>query len=178
MEFDRAKFAELLLYVADRSTDDHDFGATKLNKILFFSDFLAYAERGEPITGAIYQKLDHGPAPKALLPVQEELIRDQAATIVPKARYNFTQKRLTALRQPNLEFFSAEEISLVEQVIQALDGANASDVSRFTHEWPCWQLTEIGEDIPYFTVYLFPPALPAAAVEFGVKLAALHGLAA
>lgn len=31
--------------------------ATKLNKTLYFADFLAYAELGQPITGMDYQKL-------------------------------------------------------------------------------------------------------------------------
>jgi len=35
------KFQELLLYVAARCEGAPTFGATKLNKILFFADFLA-----------------------------------------------------------------------------------------------------------------------------------------
>ena len=33
---------------------DSKFGATKLNKILWWSDFLACAQRGKPITGIEY----------------------------------------------------------------------------------------------------------------------------
>jgi len=38
-EIDERKFKELILYVADKCSDDPDFGAVKLNKILFYSDF-------------------------------------------------------------------------------------------------------------------------------------------
>ena len=34
------KFRELILYIAQESEGDPNFGATKLNKILFFCDFL------------------------------------------------------------------------------------------------------------------------------------------
>ncbi len=40
------KFAELILYVSQKSTFDSTFGSTKLNKILYFSDFLAYGKLG------------------------------------------------------------------------------------------------------------------------------------
>lgn len=171
MEFDEHKFGELMLYIADRSVDDPDFGATKLNKILFFSDFMAYEQFGKSITGAVYQRLDHGPAPRHLLPVQAELIRNRDAFITPVSRYNFTQKRLTALRECDLSLFSSEEIALVSQVMDALQGKNAAQVSAISHRFDGWKLADDGEDIPYFTVYLRPPKLTETAVELGLSVA-------
>ena len=55
-KFNEGKFKELVLYIASRCERDPTFGAVKLNKELFFSDFWAYAEFGEPITGAEYIK--------------------------------------------------------------------------------------------------------------------------
>jgi hypothetical protein len=171
MEFDEQKFAELMLYVADRSVDDPDFGATKLNKILFFSDFSAYEKFGKSITGAIYQKLDHGPAPRHLLPIQAELIRKSHACITPVSRYSFTQKRFTALRESDLNVFSNEEIALVSQIIDTLQGKNAVQVSEMSHRFDGWKLADDGEEIPYFTVFLQPPQLTAEAVEKGMTVA-------
>ncbi|HZQ34888.1 MAG TPA: hypothetical protein VFD32_03070 [Dehalococcoidia bacterium] len=51
-EIDSRKLGELILYVAEKSSDDPRFGATKLNNILFFSDFLAFGQLGRSITGA------------------------------------------------------------------------------------------------------------------------------
>ncbi len=55
---DRTKLGELMLFISKRTAEDRRFGATKLNKVLFFSDFLAYRLLGDPITGAQYRKLD------------------------------------------------------------------------------------------------------------------------
>ena len=44
------RLLELILYVAEKCQDDPKFGATKLNKILWWADFLAYAQHGTPIT--------------------------------------------------------------------------------------------------------------------------------
>lgn len=171
MEFNSDKFGELVLFIADSSVDDPNFGATKLNKILFFSDFLAYEQLGAPITGATYQRLEHGPAPRALLPIQAQLIANGDAVITPVARYNFTQKRLTALREPNIAIFSNEEIALVAHVIEILQDRNAVECSEMSHRFAGWQLAEDGEDIPYFTSFLQPPKLTAAAVERGQAVA-------
>jgi hypothetical protein len=154
-EFDRDKFAELVLYIADQSVNDPDFGGTKLNKILFFSDFLAYAKLGSPITGASYQKLKFGPAPRALLPVRGELEAQGDLAVAPKAA--FTPQRLIALRPPALERFSAAEISLVDHVIKALDGVGAKAVSDFSHEFCGWQVAAMGEDIPYASFFWDDP---------------------
>ena len=50
-EYDERKLKELILYVADRCEADPTFGAIKLNKTLFYADFLAFASTGKPITG-------------------------------------------------------------------------------------------------------------------------------
>jgi hypothetical protein len=141
------KFAELMLYVAKVCADDPKFGATKLNKILFFSDFLAYRKWGKSITGATYQRLDHGPAPKCLLPVQQHLRRDRSLAIQEIDRYGLKQKRPVALRDPNLDAFDADEIALVNEVVKALHDANAADASELSHGF-WWHIAKAGEEIP------------------------------
>lgn len=39
LRYDETKFTELLLYVAGRLADDRAGGATKLNKVIFFTEF-------------------------------------------------------------------------------------------------------------------------------------------
>jgi len=63
------KFRELILLICARSQGDKKFGATKLNKLLFYSDFCAYLSFDKPITGQQYFKLPNGPAPKRLKPI-------------------------------------------------------------------------------------------------------------
>ena len=153
--FDPAKFRELLLYVARRSEDDPTFGATKLNKILFFADFLAYGMRGRSITGATYQRLPRGPAPRELLPQQRALTQAGDAIVSEGMRFNFPQKRLTAIREPDKSVFEDEELEIVEQLLVALRNHNASEVSALSHyEVRGWQLVDDYEDIPYTTVFL------------------------
>jgi len=141
------KFAELMLYIAKVCEDDPNFGATKLNKILFFSDFSAYRKWQKSITSATYQKLAHGPAPQCLVPVRDRLISDGSLEIREVDRYTRMQKRPVARREPNLDAFTANEIALVDAIIDAMKDANATAVSEASHGF-WWQVAEIGEDIP------------------------------
>ena len=70
------KLKQLILYVSQKYAGDSEFGSTKLNKILYFSDFLFYANTGKPITGVTYQRLPYGPAPRRMKPVSMEMINN------------------------------------------------------------------------------------------------------
>jgi hypothetical protein len=153
------KFRELVLYVARETQDDPRCGRTKLNKILFYSDFLAYRSLGEPISGQRYQKLEHGPAPRGLLPAVEDMQADGACAWQERDHFGFALRKLIPLREPDLSVFSGPEVDLVRQVISELWELNATEVSDLSHRFVGWQVTAYGEDIPYETVFVEQPRL-------------------
>lgn len=160
-EYDEAKFAEMVLYAAEKLDGDPSFGATKLNKVLFFSDFFAYQELGKPISGAEYQKLPHGPAPRRLLPVQRALEESGDAKLIQRNYLGKVQKRLAALRDADVRVFEPAELKVMDQVIDALEGARAVDVSRVSHDVSIgWQVAKVSEAIPYQSVFIRPREAP------------------
>ena len=168
------RLGELILYVAGCCDGAESFGATKLNKILFYADFIAYARSGEPITGTEYQKLKHGPAPRQLKPVERGLLLRQDAVIQERKHFTKVQRRLVPLRDPDLDLFTGSEIAIVDEVIAALRNHNAVQVSELSHQLAGWQLAEIGETIPYHTALIpdndWQP--DEEAIRFGAELAA------
>lgn len=153
---DDAKLKELMLYVASKSERDPDFGVVKLNKILFFSDFMAYRLRGRSITGQPYMKLDRGPAPRYLVPIRRGLCESGSAALKSRDRFGLQQDRLFALREADLSLFSADDISLVDYVIEAFHGLNGTDVSDLSHQLLGWQAVPLKADIPYETALVVP----------------------
>lgn len=147
---DGEKFRELILYLSLLSERDPAFGATKLNKLLFFSDFLAYLLLGEPISGEEYQCLEYGPAPRRLLPVTREMKAQGWIAQRKRAFYGLEQQRTLTLREPNLDAFTPQEIDLINQVVDALSDKNATQVSELSHMFvPAYECAEYGETIPY-----------------------------
>ncbi len=109
-----ARLQELILYLAQMSEGDPSFGAVKLNKILFHSDFAYYLSHGRSISSQEYQKLNDGPAPKQMLPVLEELKVKSALAIADRIYFGHMQKRPVALREPDLTEFSGQEIAALD----------------------------------------------------------------
>lgn len=174
VEFKEDKFKELVVYIAERTADDSSFGDTKLNKALAFSDFLAFAYFGEPITGASYQKLQFGPAARKLLPLRRELIRENAVKV--ETRGGYVKSRITvAKRAPDTSLFSQDELDLVDEVLDALSSHSAESVSELSHRFFAgWNIVDPYEDIPYETVFISNRPAPPRAIERGRELAATH----
>ncbi len=149
MKPDDEKLRELILYICSRSEGDERFGATKLNKLLWLADFTAYLRFGQAITWQEYQALEHGPAPRSLLPMMDQMERDREIATRTEPYYDRPQKRTLALREPDLSKFTAQEIELVTSLIREWWGKNATEISEASHGFMGWKLAERGETIPY-----------------------------
>jgi hypothetical protein len=172
-QFEREKFIELLLYFSKRGIDEGlVIGSTKLNKLLFFTDMRAYTELGEPVTGARYFRLEFGPAPRAMLPVRQELIdanqvelkghdpTDWNDVIIPK-------------REPDLSLFSRDELRIANQVFDEMRPFNATAISDYSHlKSAGWRVMVDEEDIPYEAAFVMTDPAPPEAIERGRRLAA------
>ena len=154
---DHTKLKELILYISQKCQDHDKFGKIKLNKILFYADFVSYARRGRSITNETYFKLPMGPAPKKMKPVADEM--EKSGDMVLQKRFSLSkpQERWIPMREPRLEEFDGFEISLVDEVIDALKDRNADQVIELSHQFMGWQLVREREDIPYQTVFLRDP---------------------
>jgi hypothetical protein len=164
------KLAELILYISKLSEDDPKFGATKLNKILFFADFSQFRKKRKSITDDTYQRLENGPAPKHLVPVRERLCKKNWLAIQNTVYHGKKQKRLVALRDADLSLFKAEEIALVHSVIKALADKDGKAVSTLSHDFIGWRLAKNGEEIPYSVALVTPRELTASETAYGLKL--------
>ena len=155
-EFDSDKFRELIVYVAKESEEDPRFGAVKLNKILYYSDFTAYRQLGRPITGATYRKLSEGPAPAQLLAARRELTESGDASVEERPYFTGVQLRLVISdrRIPDVELFAPGELEIVDSVIEFFEGKTAREVSDFSHREPGWVIADEREVIPYETAWL------------------------
>ena len=176
-QFDEEKFRELVLYIAERCQEHPFFGATKLNKILFFSDFIAYDQLGVPITGAEYTALEYGPGPRQWLPIKYEMLSDSEIKILSVGN----QQRVLAQRSPNLERFSPGERGIVDVVIEALENKDAESVSSLSHLFLGWRaaraeclVTGATTTIPYETVHVSNESLSQSEVKEGQVLAERH----
>ncbi|MGD2059276.1 MAG: Panacea domain-containing protein [Acidimicrobiia bacterium] len=168
------KTAELVLLVAKHTEDDPTAGSTKLNKILYFAEVSHLRRTGQPITGSEYQKQPHGPTLRRMPPVVRQLENEGAAKEVEEDYFGYAQKKLVALRDPDLSGFSAIEIESVMDMIRQFWGKSAKEVSDISHEDPGWRAVDIGETIPLELAFVTQPEVTEAIRERARQLASDH----
>lgn len=177
---DQARLRELILYVAKRSSSMTRFGLIKLNKIIWRADFTAFLERQVPVTGRAYQRLRLGPAPVEMPPILGEMQQDG------DLQFNFlvlgqdsegrdiVEKRPIALREPDLRWFSADDMQFVDRAIEhyrPMTGMEASDDSH----GPAWSTREDSDPMPYEAALFSIRALGAEQLDRIKSLAIERG---
>jgi len=165
---DRLK--ELSLYIAEKSKDDPSFGAIKLNKILFATDFYFYGFTGRAITEAKYVHRNNGPVPRRMPLIIESLKTEGRAKLEDTTYFGYSQKRLVPLMGANTSMFNEGELSFVDQIISHFRSYNGTQLSKWTHDLSPWLATEDGEEIPYCSVFVLNP-LPVekAGISWAMK---------
>jgi len=148
MPFDREKFKALVHYIAWKAGKRDWFGATKLNKVLWFVDARLYVLTGTSATGETYIREKFGPVPKHIMPVRSELEAEG------KIRVNRQDNlvRIVATQPPNTNLFSEQELQVVNWWIDHIDGNHtAQSISDETHDY-AWDIAKMGEELPLYAV--------------------------
>lgn len=171
------RFRELVLYISQSYANDPKFGAMKLNKALYFCDYLVYGITGKPATGMEYQKLANGPAPRKLLPIRNNMVKrgdlGLQEVLLPDGR---VMHRTVNLRAPDLSVFTASEISLIDKILYSLRPINSRILSGMTHGMMGWKIAEMKETIPYETIFVSDKPLTQFDKERAFEVAQEYGL--
>jgi uncharacterized phage-associated protein len=132
-------------------------GRVKLHKVLYFSDFLRYLEKGEPLTGEDYLKQKFGPAARHLNKALRDLERLGALKVETQPFHGFVKYTFTSLKMPTTNRLSEDEIALLREVIDFVCGQTATQISELSHAEP-WAMVDMGERIPYYAAFGMVPS--------------------
>ena len=128
-----SRLKNLLLYVLGQMGETFQ---TKMNKVLFYIDFLSYRERGMAISGLAYQAIEFGPVPQrwdrvysAFDEVEEQLRLVQGQECMS----------LKAGAEADMSVFSDAEKAIVDQVCGKFKDMTSRAVSKLSHEESAWK---------------------------------------
>lgn len=172
---DEKKLKEMIIHIAMKSSCDQRFGSTKLNKLLYACDMLAFAHLGHSISNTTYVKREFGPTPKRMPAVLDELRASQGIAFEQRPVGAHTQNRPVALRNPDYSEFESSEIALIDNIIDCFEEHNATSISNWSHELAGWRLAEYEEDIPLSTVFVSDRDITEAEIQHGHMLASKYG---
>lgn len=138
------------LIVASCDDDPHRLGATKLNKICWYSDSCAYRGTGAAITIERYVKRDRGPVPNSMLHALREL-EAEGKILVRISDHPIFKKRLYfSLKKPDTSSLSDDEAEIIKFFTKEIcDNHTANSISALSHD-VIWEAARDGETMPLY----------------------------
>lgn len=148
MHFEREKFENLMHYVIWKTSGKDGFGATKLYKVLWFSEAKAFILHKHPITGAVFVRDQHGPVPQIARQIRNELVSEGAIS----ESHIGKQWIFRSLKPPVRSFLSGTEREIVDYWIKHVDEEHtAESISDFSHNYG-WEIASQGEILLYHSI--------------------------
>ena len=151
------KFKEVLLYILNKVGSKPNIGESVLYKLLYFIDFNYYEKYEEQLIGATYIKNNYGPTPKEFIIIIEKM-QDKKEIVKFVGKYfHYPQRKYLPLRTPDLSILKANELKMIDEVLEKLSDMNATQISEYSHKDVPWLTTDDGEIIDYESVFYRTP---------------------
>lgn len=109
---------------------------TKMNKLLFYADFIHYRRHGYGITGLHYRALQYGPVPESWGTLYGSLRGvDMEEFVYPSGQSGV---RLESASAPDKDGLTESETETVERVCSLFANMSAGDISATSHLEKAW----------------------------------------
>jgi len=131
------KFSEMVVFF----TEKLEPWKTKLNKLLFYADFIMYKQSGFSMSGVQYRAIPMGPVPNNFNSIFEYLANKQELDIYYT---NFDnggtgeQFMPNANKTFNKELFTESELQILESVAERFKNTSTNEIIEISHREKAW----------------------------------------
>jgi len=146
VNFNSEKIINLILYIAEKTKG---IFATKLNKLLWYIDFIHFKEYSISITGSVYKHLPHGPVPdnyKWIIVAAEEKGLEEEEIIYPSGKGGILYVSSAHIDD---SYFNKDEKKVVDFALNYFEGYNCKQIREKSHDEKAYVETADGDSISY-----------------------------
>lgn len=117
---------------------------TKMNKLMFYADFLNYKKTGYSLSGAHYRAIVMGPVPNNYSSLYEYVANQDEIDLITHpfnngVGYEFRSRNDRAF---DPELFNEDELAVLENVATFFKDTSTPDIIEFSHKEKAWQQNE------------------------------------
>ena len=127
------KLKNILLYFIEKG---NGVFFTKMNKLLFYTDFLAYRMMGKGMTGLAYKAIAHGPVPLRWDRIYS--FYDDIDQEIVQFKDGRVGTMLVSKLSPDIADFSDDELNILEYVYQRFKNETPTQISGTSHHEEAW----------------------------------------
>jgi len=128
---------------------------TKLNKLLFYTDFLMYKRTAHSMTGISYKAIPYGPVPAEYDKMYVKLCDDDKINIKPIAFSDGNYGEKIIGREHATEDFNAIELDVLSSVLELFKSSTTKEVVDISHNEPAWIENEPTRNVISYQKYAF-----------------------
>lgn len=140
------KFTEMVVYFSEKMEPFK----TKMNKLLFYADFLMFKQSCFSISGVRYKAINMGPVPNNFQSIFEYLANNDEIDIVytqfPQG-YIGEQFKARKDRTFNDTLFSETELKILEKVATVFKSTTTNDIITLSHLENAWKKNEKDKNV-------------------------------
>ncbi len=139
------RLKNLLLHILEQMGETFQ---TKMNKVLFYIDFLSYRERGMAISGLAYQAMEFGPVPQ-----RWDRVYSAFDDVEQREKLLQGQECLSLLANGTADMsgFSAGEMAVIDKVCELMKKMTSREASQMSHKEPMWNAHVEKQDLIPFS---------------------------
>ena len=135
------KFTEMVVYFSEQIQPFK----TKMNKLLFYADFLMFKRSCFSISGVRYKAIDMGPVPNNFQSIFEYLVNKEVIDIyTTEFPQGYTGEQFKAKKERHFkaDLFSVEELAVLEKVATVFKSTSTNDIIELSHLEDAWKKNE------------------------------------
>ncbi|MCX6807851.1 MAG: Panacea domain-containing protein [Patescibacteria group bacterium] len=134
----RKKFQNSVLYFV-KYCNNSFLGKVKLNKLLYYLDFISYRDRQKEVTGDIYIHKSYGPVPENVDEMIAELKKDKQLEVSAKP-FDSDKDRFVFSRMadPDMSCFDTYEKELLGKICEEFQNWSTDKIVNQTHLEAPW----------------------------------------
>ncbi len=145
LPFQPEKLMDMIAFFA---SDKDGVYKTKMNKLLWYTDFLHYRYYGVSVSGTSYVHLPYGPVADQYALFLNHLLREERINVREVFFANGSGEILVTV-QPDDQAFSASEMEVLKAVHEHFRAMTSKDISSLSHEEEGYLETKEGQAISY-----------------------------
>ena len=143
------RLKNIMLYILNRCDE---VWCTKMNKLLFYTDFMSYRELGMAMSGLSYRAIDFGPVPERWDRVYSEFpeVRQELRQVG-----DFVGSVLITSEEPDYTMFTDAELKVLDSICTHFSKMSSREISRISHDEEAWlNHHDKHEHIPFDDAYM------------------------
>lgn len=163
---DEQKYRHAVLYFVNYCNSH--LGSTKLNKLLYYLDFISFRDKSKSVTNDTYVSKQYGPVPRCIdeiiLKLKTEGLLD--VEVIPRdGDNNGNRTKYTAHGKPDLSVFDTYEQTLLDKIAKEFLLWNTEQIVNQTHLEAPWFYSKTYQLVDYKYAsdieFFLAPASPA-----------------